>query len=83
MATVSNESEALQLGTGDNNVEQSDDENKLLNNSDYKQLLSDSGHTPIEKNIEYENILFGTHGCSVYQFHRLQLSSNGCIEAEF
>lgn len=54
----------------------------ILNNPNYIQLF-DSEHKLIENTVEYEKILFETHGCSIYQFHRLQLVDNNCIETEF
>ncbi|XP_034171732.2 uncharacterized protein LOC117600418 [Osmia lignaria lignaria] len=87
------DSRALHVNTiNNNNLEQSMIVNNccwaagshnLLNNSDYKHLLSNNGHKSVENNVEYEKILFETHGCSVYQFHRLQLTDNDCTETEF
>ncbi|XP_076761127.1 uncharacterized protein LOC143429391 isoform X1 [Xylocopa sonorina] len=92
-ATASYQSEPLNVNTVDDDLGRSIITDKsccwaagihdLLNNSDSKQLLSDSEHTLIEKSIEYEKILFETHGCSMYQFHRLQLVGTDYGEAEF
>ncbi|XP_033355929.1 uncharacterized protein LOC117236783 [Bombus vosnesenskii] len=86
------ESDVLHINTVDNNIEESmiTKENccwtagnhDILNNSNYIQLFN-SGHKLIENTVEYEKILFETHGCSIYQFHRLQLIDNNCIETEF
>ncbi|XP_048270350.1 uncharacterized protein LOC100642598 isoform X2 [Bombus terrestris] len=91
-STASYESDVLHVNTVDNNIEESmiTKENccwtagnrDILNNSNYIQLFN-SGHKLIENTVEYEKILFETHGCSIYQFHRLQLVDNNCIEAEF
>lgn len=48
-----------------------------------KQLLSDDRYKLIENDVEYEKILFETHGCPAHQLHRLQLLDNDCIETEF
>ncbi|XP_076619592.1 uncharacterized protein LOC143340989 isoform X2 [Colletes latitarsis] len=94
LAKVSYESELLHLNTnGDESWEQSTIINKgccwaagndnLLNNSDCKHLLSSNEFKSIENNVEYEKILFETHGCSIYHLHRLQLLDNDCTETEF
>lgn len=54
----------------------------ILNNSNCQELFN-SENKAIENTIEYEKILFETHGCSIYQFHRSQLVGNDGTEAEF
>ncbi|XP_017880569.1 uncharacterized protein LOC108625241 [Ceratina calcarata] len=89
---VSSKSETLHVNTIDTNMEQF----MITNNSSWaagshdplislncRQLLSNDGCKLIENDIEYEKILFETHGCSAHQFHRLQLLDNDCIETEF
>ncbi|KOC64950.1 hypothetical protein WH47_04539 [Habropoda laboriosa] len=93
LATVSCESEALHVNTANNILQESMITNEsccwtagnhnLLYNSECKQLLSSNEHKSIENSVEYEKILFETHGCSIYQFHRLQLVDNDCNETEF
>ncbi|KAF3421115.1 hypothetical protein E2986_03872 [Frieseomelitta varia] len=88
-STMCYESEALNI---DKNIEESmiTDENccwtagnhDILNNSNYQELFN-SENKAIESTIEYEKILFETHGCSIYQFHRLQLLGNNGTETEF
>ena len=83
------ESEALNI---DKNIEESMITNEnccwtagnhdILNNSNYQELFN-SENKAIESTIEYEKILFETHGCSIYQFHRLQLIGNNGTETEF
>ncbi|CAK9825984.1 hypothetical protein ANTRET_LOCUS3904 [Anthophora retusa] len=92
-ATVTYESEALCVKATNDNLQESMITNEsccwtagnhnLLYNSECKQLLSNNEHKSIENSVEYEKILFETHGCSIYQFHRLQLVDNGCNETEF
>ncbi|OAD53654.1 hypothetical protein WN48_09667 [Eufriesea mexicana] len=91
--TVLYKPEALHVNTIDNNMEQSmvmdknccwsGNNHDILKNTNYETLLFNSGQKSIENTIEYEKILFETHGCSIYQFHRLQLISNDGSEAEF
>ncbi|CAD1479808.1 unnamed protein product [Heterotrigona itama] len=87
--TMSYESETLNIN---NNMEESMITNEnccwiagnhnILNNSNYQESFN-SENKAIENTIEYEKILFETHGCSMYQFHRLQLVSNDDTETEF
>ncbi|XP_006622379.1 uncharacterized protein LOC102672083 [Apis dorsata] len=82
------ESEAFQVNIIDNNVQQSMIKNKNwaansyinLNNSNCEELLFNDSHKSLENIVEYENMLFETHGCSIYQFYRLQLDNNDCTE---
>lgn len=84
---MSSESEAFQVNIIDN-VQQSKIKNKngaaeshiSFNNSNCEELLFNNNHKSLENIVEYENMLFETHGCSIYQFYRLQLDNNDCTE---
>lgn len=53
----------------------------LINSNKY--LLSSTGSKSNKSNTEYENMLFETHGCSVYHHQRIKLLDNDYIETEF
>lgn len=55
----------------------------LISNAASASLLSNNGSKSTDSSVEYERILFETHGCSVYHHYRLQLLDDDCIEAEF
>lgn len=54
-----------------------------ISNPDYKCLLLSNGSKSNKGNIDYERMLFETHGCSAYHHQRTQLLDNDHIETEF
>ncbi|XP_014614051.1 PREDICTED: uncharacterized protein LOC106792269 isoform X2 [Polistes canadensis] len=55
----------------------------LIYNPDYRQLSSSNGTESSDSSVELGELLFETHGCSIYHHYRQQQFAKHDIETEF
>ncbi|XP_032680267.1 uncharacterized protein LOC116848374 isoform X2 [Odontomachus brunneus] len=59
------------------------DKSSSISNPSYKYISSSNKFKLNNSDMEYERMLFETHGCTVYHHQRIQLLDNNHMETEF